>query len=83
MLKSIEGIYRRGKIELAEVPSNLSEETPVIVTFLEPHTVNLRTYGIERDQAEELRERLETFVEEWDSPEMKVYNNYDAAKARL
>jgi hypothetical protein len=35
MLKSIEGFYRQGKIELEELPANLSEETPVIVTFLE------------------------------------------------
>lgn len=35
MLKSIEGIYRDGKIELSEIPQNISSHTKVIVTFLE------------------------------------------------
>ncbi|MGI8503130.1 MAG: hypothetical protein ACR2LR_18650 [Hassallia sp.] len=34
MLQSIEGIYKHGKVELAELPSNVSE-SQVIVTFLE------------------------------------------------
>lgn len=35
MLKSIEGVYKHGKIELVELPSDVSESR-VIVTFLEP-----------------------------------------------
>jgi hypothetical protein len=35
MLKSIEGIYQDGKIELSELPQNISSDTKVIVTFLE------------------------------------------------
>lgn len=34
MLQSIQGVYRDGKIELAELPSDVSESR-VIVTFLE------------------------------------------------
>lgn len=34
MLQSIEGIYKHGSIELAEIPENI-EESRVIVTFLE------------------------------------------------
>jgi hypothetical protein len=34
MLQSIPGIYKGGKVELNNLPSNLSE-SPVIVTFLE------------------------------------------------
>lgn len=34
MLQSVEGIYRKGKIELLETPNNLEEST-VIITFLE------------------------------------------------
>jgi hypothetical protein len=33
MLRSIEGIYKRGSIKLAEIPENI-EESQVIVTFL-------------------------------------------------
>jgi hypothetical protein len=29
-----------------------------------------------------LRSSLFTFAEEWDSPEMSVYDNYDAVKKR-
>jgi hypothetical protein len=34
MLKSIEGIYKHGSIELSEIPENI-DESRVIVTFLE------------------------------------------------
>ena len=34
MLQSIEGVYKHGKVELAELPSEVSESR-VIVTFLE------------------------------------------------
>ena len=51
MLKTIEGIYRDGKIELAESAGNIPEETPVIVTFLEPRGVDLRTRGIRYEPA--------------------------------
>lgn len=81
MLKSIEGIYRKGQIELIELPLDVRDETQVIVTFLEPHTIDLRTRGIDKAHAAELRARLATFVEDWDSPEMDVYNDYDATKA--
>jgi len=43
----------------------------------------LRERGIDQTQAAELRARLAAFAEEWDSPEMDVYNHYDAAKANL
>ncbi len=34
MLQSIEGVYKQGKVELIELPSDISESR-VIVTFLE------------------------------------------------
>ena len=34
MLQSIEGVYKHGSIELAEIPKNI-DESRVIVTFLE------------------------------------------------
>lgn len=83
MLKSVEGIYRDGKIELREVPGNVCDETRVIVTFLEPGPIDLQARGIDEAQAAELRARLATFAEDWDSPEMDIYNDYDAAKATL
>lgn len=81
--KRIEGLYRNGKIELAESPGDVPDETPVIVTFLEAGPVDLRTRGIDERQAAELRARLATFAEEWDSPEMNIYDDYDAAKSKV
>jgi hypothetical protein len=45
--------------------------------------VGLRSRGIDQARAVELRARLGAFAEEWDSPEMDLYDNYDAAKADL
>lgn len=82
MLKSIEGVYRNGKIELVEAPSEVDDETRVIVTFLEPRPIDLQSRGIDEAHAAELRARLATFAEDWDSPEMDIYDDYDAAKAK-
>jgi len=82
MLASVRGIYRNGQIELVEKPRDVHREARVIVVFLEPSrpgVVNLRTRGIDEALARELRTRLETFAEEWDSPEMDVYDHYDEA----
>lgn len=81
MLTSVEGVYRNGQIELAELPDNVPEETRVIVTFVKPDGINLRSYGIDQTQAEILQANLSTFVDDWSSPEMAIYDNYDAAKA--
>ncbi|HEV7516351.1 MAG TPA: hypothetical protein VGR07_08635 [Thermoanaerobaculia bacterium] len=83
MLKTIEGIYREGKVELTERPETVGEEIPVLVTFLEPHRIDLRTHGIDEAHAAELRARLSTFVADWDSPEMDAYDDYDTARAKL
>jgi hypothetical protein len=83
MLKSVAGVYRNGKIELAEIPSHVPDETTVIVTVLESPSLDLRARGIEEAQAADLRARLRTFVEDWESSEMAIYDDYDTAKAKL
>ncbi len=83
MHKSVEGIYRNGKVELAEVPTDVRDETRVIVTFLDLRPIDLRARGIDEAQAADLRARLATFAEDWDSPEMDIYDDYDIAKAHL
>ncbi len=77
MLISVQGVYRDGKIELTEQPKNIPEEARVIVTFLESGGIDLSAREIDQEQAGELRARLETFSEDWDSPEMSIYDNYD------
>ena len=83
MLTTIEGVYRSGKIELAEMPRDVREGTSVIVTFLPSSSIDLQACGIDEAQAADLRSRLATFAEDWESPEMSIYDNYDAAKANL
>jgi hypothetical protein len=83
MLKTIEGVYRKGKVELAERPEEVSEEIPVLVTFLEPHRVDLRAHGIDEAHAAELRTRLSTFAADWESAEMDAYDDYDTARTKL
>lgn len=73
MLKSIEGVYRDGKIELLE-PAPPDATARVIVTFLSPSSVDLQERGIGHEQAADLRHRLATFAEDWDRPEMDVYD---------
>lgn len=74
MLKSIEGTYRDGKVELSE---RVDEPGPVrvIVTFLTDGTpVDLRSRGIGPEQAADLRGRLKSFAEDWDRPDMDAYD---------
>ena len=47
-----------------------------------PEDVDLRALGIGEEQAAELRHKFATF-EDWNDPEMDIYNDYDAAKAAL
>jgi hypothetical protein len=71
--KTIEGVFRNGKIELSETPADLTE-VRVIVTFLPEGAVNLSERGINEAQAASLRARLGTFAEDWESPEMGAYD---------
>ncbi len=44
---------------------------------LEDKSINLQELGIPEEQAAELRSRLSSFSEEWNSPEMDIYDDYD------
>jgi hypothetical protein len=80
MLVSVEGVYRNGRIELTESPNKVPEGTCVIVTFVISNDIDLASQGIDREQAKTLRASLANFSDDWNSPEMSVYDNYDAAK---
>jgi hypothetical protein len=83
MLTSVEGTYRNGRVELTEQPTDIDEGTRVIVTFMKSDEIDLASQGINKAQAEILRSHLATFADDWDSPEMSIYDNYDAAKTNL
>jgi hypothetical protein len=44
--------------------------------------VDLQALGIDQAQAAELRASFATF-EDWNDPEMDIYNDYDASKSAL
>jgi hypothetical protein len=74
MVKSVEGIYRNGKVEVVE-PLTVAEGSRVIVTFVHPgEPVDLRERGIDESQAADLRRRLSPFAEDWERPEMAAYD---------
>ncbi len=79
MLKSVEGVYHNGQIELTELPEDIPggvHRTRVIVTFLPPVPERLlRDYGISEAQAADLRARLRTFEEDWSRPDMDGYDS--------
>lgn len=83
MLHSGVGVYRDSRIELIESPGEITNETRVIVTFLEPSPLDLRDRNIDQAQAAMLRDRLASFAEDWDDPSMSIYDDYDAAKSEL
>ena len=75
MLKSVEGVYRDGEVELTEpVPEGAAGR--VIVTFVSSpgSAVNLGARGVAREQAADLRHRLAAFAEDWQRSEMDAYD---------
>ena len=75
MVKSVEGVYRNGKVELME-PIAEAEGSRVIVTWVQiASSVDLRERGIDESQAADLRRRLATFALDWDRPEMNAYDD--------
>ncbi len=55
MLKTIEGVYQNGQIELVNLPQDVSEKTQVLVTFLEPGKIN-------PEKLRQLLEQIETIA---------------------
>ena len=82
MMTSVRGVYRDGRVELAEPIQPVENETAVIVTFLAAAGQDLRAHGISPEQAAELRARLASFAEDWNSPEMAIYDHYDASRGQ-
>lgn len=74
MVRSVEGVFRDGKIELLE-PSPVAADARVIVTFLvDDGRVDLAARGISTAQSADLRGRLKSFAEDWDRADMDGYD---------
>lgn len=70
---TIEGTYKNGQIILLETPAKISE-SKVLVTFLETKEISLPQRGIGKSQAADLRAKFNTIAEDWNKPEMDVYD---------
>ncbi len=74
MVRSVEGLFRHGKVELLE-PAPSHEDSRVIVTlFSSVKPVDLSLKQIDPQHAADLRARLHSFQEDWDRPEMDSYD---------
>ena len=73
MVKCVEGVYKKGRVELLEKPG-VSEGARAYVTFVPDDGVDLKARGIEREHARDLRSRLSTFTDDWELPEMEAYD---------
>ena len=74
MLKSVEGVYANGRVELLEPVTDIREAV-VIVTFLSDQKPRLLSqFGLDEIHAADLRARLSTFEEDWNRPDMDGYD---------
>ncbi len=55
MLRTVEGFYQNGQIQLTELPQDVNERVQVLVTFLEPGR-------IDPDKLRQLIDQLETIA---------------------
>jgi hypothetical protein len=72
-MQTVEGIFKNGQIVLMETPSDITE-SKVLVTFLETKQINLQERGINKKQAAELRNKFSAIAEDWNRPEMDIYD---------
>ena len=70
---TIEGTYKDGRVILTETPIEVGE-SKALVTFLQTKKIILKERGINKIQAAELRAKLSTMAEDWNRPEMNVYD---------
>jgi hypothetical protein len=63
MLKTIEGIYQDGQIQLTELPQNVGDHTSVLVTFLDTGKIDSVKLGQLIDQLETIQGIQQGFEE--------------------
>ena len=73
MLKSIEGVFRNGQVELLEQPPDFLEAR-VIVTFLPPGPAAEHPPDFTGQELAELRGKFEAWDEDWNAPGMEAYD---------
>jgi len=51
MLTNMQGVYRKGRVVLRNNPTNIPDDTPVIVTFLESGTLDLHAVFLSKNSS--------------------------------
>jgi hypothetical protein len=74
MLKSVEGIYRDGKVELLETPPDVGNGR-VIVTFLPANRSRTEPPKLTTEELADLRWKLASWEEDWNAPGMEAYDD--------
>ncbi|KAI9131292.1 hypothetical protein [Acaryochloris sp. CCMEE 5410] len=75
MLKTIEGTYQDGQIQLAELPQNISNHSQVLVTFLDPGKIDPTKLRQLIDQLETI-EGIQQGFEELNSGQTRPVGNF-------
>ena len=79
MIQSVEGVFRNGRVELLEVPENVSESR-VIVTFLPDAIGPAGSPDFTPDEIADLRGKLVAWEEDWNAPGMEAYDDYETRR---
>ena len=79
MMKTIEGIFRNGKVELLEEPENVNEAR-VIVTFLPGGIGPEGGPSFTAEELADLRGKLAAWEEDWNAPGMEAYDDYETRR---
>jgi hypothetical protein len=74
MLKSVEGVFKDGKVVLLETPADVSEAR-VIVTFLPQSEGQSNGPNLTPAEVAELRGKLAAWEEDWNAPGMEKYDS--------
>ncbi len=74
MLTTVEGIYRDGKVELLEIPPDVSNAR-VIVTFLPADQVRALPPQFTAEELAVLRGKFSAWEEDWNAPGMEAYDD--------
>jgi len=75
MLKTIEGTYQDGQIQFAELPQDVGDHTQVLVTFLDPKSINSAKVRQLIDQLETIQ-GIQQGMEELNSGQTRSIDNF-------
>jgi len=73
MLLTIEGVYENGRVDLTELPRDVSH-AKVIVTFLAAETPVAVPPTFTPGEVAELRGKLAAWNDDWNAPGMEAYD---------